>query len=63
MYLLMKTLFLSVLYGLVFYERKQYLDAFIHFKRFYDLNNDSVDDLIPRIETAFKIERYDIAKN
>lgn len=50
------------LYGLIFYERKQYLDAFLHFKRFNDLNNESLEDLIPRIETAFKIERYDIAK-
>ncbi|MFN4174399.1 MAG: tetratricopeptide repeat protein, partial [Parachlamydiaceae bacterium] len=50
------------LYGRVFYERKEYLDAFFHFKRFYDLNIESNEDLIPRIESAIKIDRYDIAK-
>ena len=50
------------LYGLVFYERKQYLDAYVHFKKFYELKNESIEDLIPRIETAFKLERYDIAQ-
>lgn len=51
---------LERLAGLIYYERKQFIDAYAHFKKYAEIE-DGKTDLIPRIESAFKIERYDVA--